>query len=74
VLRPSPVEVLDEHVAVELVAFDAPKAQGFAELATTTGAGEVIAVGDSLWWSSCGKSGGYARLLRHLLTRPPRMR
>jgi hypothetical protein len=74
VLRPSPVEVLDERVAVQLVGFGTPKIQGFAAIAATRGAGELIAVGDSLWWSSCGKSSGYARLLRNLLTRPPRLR
>lgn len=72
--RPSPVELLEARAGVELIRFAAPVAQTFVAMATTQGGGEVIAVGDSLWWNSANQSPGYARLLRNLLVRPPRVR
>lgn len=74
VQRPSPVELLDAKAGVELIRFAAPVAQTFVAMASTQGGGEVIAVGDSLWWNSANQSPGYARLLRNLLVRPPRVR
>jgi len=69
--RPSPVEIVDEKVAMELVRFAEPQTQAFVARATTKSGGEVIAVGESLWWNTANKSPGFARLLRNLLTRAP---
>jgi hypothetical protein len=70
--RPSPVEILDEQAAAALITLATPRTQTLVARASTKSGGEVIAVGDSLWWNSANKSAGYARLLRNLLTRAPR--
>ena len=72
--RPSPVEIAEGERAVVLVNLTAPAEQPFAALVSTASGGEMIAVGESLWWNTAGKSPGFARLLRNVLSRPPRLR
>lgn len=72
--RPSPVEVVEGERAVVLVNLTAPAEQPFAAMVSVASGGEIVAVGESLWWNQCGKSPGFARLVRNLLSRPPRLR
>lgn len=72
--RPSPVTIGDSGLAKALVAFTAPSEQPFVAIATTASGGEMVVVGDSLWWNTANKSPGFARLLRNLLQRAPRLR
>ena len=46
----------------------------FVAYARTRSGGEVVTIGESLWWKWLGEAPGNARLLRNLLVRPPRMR
>jgi hypothetical protein len=68
--RPSPVAVTDSHKGKILVAAPAYPGEGFVAVARA-GEGEVVTVGESLWWSwlSQGKAKGSdnATLLRNLL-------
>ena len=43
-------------------------------MATTASGGEIVVIGDSMWWNTANKSPGFARLLRNLLQRAPRLR
>lgn len=74
VVRPSPVKVTEPQHAQVLVALDDPAALPFAAVSTTPNGGEMVVVGDSLWWNTANKSPGFARFLRNLLQRPPRPR
>ena len=75
VKRPSPTVVNDEAVARPLVDLPALGSERpFVAYARTQSGGEVITVGNSLWWVWVGEAPGNERLLRNLLVRPPRMR
>jgi hypothetical protein len=74
VVRPSPVQVTDPQRARVLVAFTDPSALPFAAVSTTPNGGEMVVIGESLWWNTANESPGFARFLRNLLQRPPRPR
>ena len=74
VLRPSPVTIGEGSSGVALATFTTPREQPFVAMATTVGGGEMVVVGNSLWWNAAHKSPGFARLLRNLLQRAPRQR
>lgn len=73
VFRPSPAEVVDEASGTVLIDLVTPGAQPFAVLGKSAGGGEVVAIGESLWWKWCGEHAGNERFLRNLLVRAPRM-
>lgn len=69
--RPSPIEVgAGASAIVTVPGVPLP----LAAIATTRGGGEIVAVGESLWWLWVGEDAGNARLLRNLLSRAPRLR
>lgn len=72
--RPVAIEVFEAERAAVLLTLDAPGEPVFAAVASTPSGGEIAVVGKSLWWNECGKSPGFARLVRNLLSRPPRLR
>lgn len=75
VRRPSPTIVDDPKKATALVVLPALGAElPFAAIATTKSGGELITIGESLWWNWIGKSAGNQRLMRNLLVRAPRLR
>ena len=67
-------KVVEGEHAVMRVSLTAPAEQPFAAMASVASGGEIVAVGESLWWNQCGKSPGFARLVRNLLSRAPRLR
>ena len=75
VFRPSPTAVTDKAQGRILVAAPHYPGQGFVAVAKA-GKGEVVAVGDSLWWYWIGGNGAAdggsdnARLLQNLLSKP----
>ena len=74
VSRPSPVKLGDSAFVVGLTTCATPSEQPFVAMATTASGGEIVVIGDSLWWNTASKSPGFARLLRNLLQRAPRLR
>lgn len=71
VSRPSPTECRDGATALVPLP-DQPNA--FVASATTRSGGELVTIGESLWWNWIGQAPGNQRLLRNLLTRAPRPR
>jgi hypothetical protein len=73
--RPSPARVIDAKKGKLLVAAPPYPGEGFAAVARV-GEGEVVALGQSMWWHwiSTDQSQGAdnAKLLQQLLTRPGR--
>jgi len=74
VTRPSPVLLGDGSRGILLATFATPSEQPFVAMATTASGGEIVVIGDSLWWNTANQSPGFARLLRNLLQRAPRLR
>ena len=74
VSRPSPVKLGDSAFVVGLATCATPSEQPFVAMATTASGGEIVVIGDSMWWNTANKSPGFARLLRNLLQRAPRLR
>ena len=66
--RPSPTVISDETRARALVKFS--ERDAFIALAHTGTGGEVIAIGNAIWWSWASARPDNARLLRNLLVRP----
>lgn len=67
--RPSPTSITDPKIASAIVRVSAFPDQAFVAVARTETGGEVIALGQSLWWNWIIKDEGNSRLLRNLLTR-----
>lgn len=74
VRRPSPVTLGESPRVRALATFTTPSEQPLAAMATTASGGEMVVVGDSLWWNTANQSPGFARLLRNLLQRAPRVK
>ena len=73
--RPSPTKITNPELATALVTLPTFGSEyPFASIATTKSGGEIIAVGNSLWWNWIAKAPGNKRLLRNLLVRAPRLR
>jgi hypothetical protein len=73
--RPSPIETTDDGMGELLIAAPPYPGMGFAAIAPA-GRGEVVALGESLWWNWIageeGKASDNGKLLKNLLTRPQR--
>ncbi|MBK8097149.1 MAG: hypothetical protein IPK26_08580 [Planctomycetes bacterium] len=69
--RPSPSECRNGAIALATLP---NQTHALVALATTQSGGELITVGESLWWKWVGEAPGNQRLLRNLLTRAPRPR
>jgi hypothetical protein len=71
--RPSPISVIDEHQAKIIVSAPPYPGQGFVAMAKV-GKGEVVAIGQSLWWAWIGaaeaKDFDNSLLLQQLITEP----
>ncbi len=65
--RPSPVRIVDEDLARPLITIEDGLA--FSAIARLRSGGEVIAIGESLWWDWVAASPSNARFLRNLLVR-----
>jgi hypothetical protein len=71
VTRPSPTLLVDAG-AQALVKLPVFRDAAFIAVAGTASGGEIIALGQSLWWNWLDASPHNERLLRNLLTRPSR--
>jgi len=69
VSRPTPTTITDPRRATTLVRVSAFPDRAFIALSRTESGGEVVALGQSLWWSWLKEDQGNVRLLRNLLTR-----
>lgn len=72
--RVSPVESFGASPVTPLVQFEGDANQTFAALVTNVSGGELIVVGDSLWWNHLARCAGFERFTRNLMSRPPRLR
>ncbi len=72
--RPSPVAVTDRKLARLLATVPGDPAKGLVAEARA-GRGDIVVIGDSLWWSWIGTDRDKTRnlrLLENLLKNPPR--